>query len=151
MVRSGLTFDVRLTDGPGAAAELARQAVLDGVGLIVAVGGDGTLHEIVNGMLTEAEGRRADGGGPMLGLVPAGRGSDYARGLGLPVDPEAQVDRFAAAISGDPGALRSMDVGLVEYRPSVHVAGRPASFPAPAASSRAGVMEPDPPSSSVGS
>ena len=111
-----------LTEGAGHAAELARQAVEEGARLIVGVGGDGTLHEIVNGVLGEAD-RAPDG--VAAGLVPAGRGSDYARGLGFDQSPAALADRFGAALAGDSWATRLVDVGEVTYRPSVLVAGRP--------------------------
>ncbi|MDP9270477.1 MAG: acylglycerol kinase family protein, partial [Chloroflexota bacterium] len=50
-----LDHEVALTEGAGHAAELARQAVKEGARLIVGVGGDGTLHEIVNGVLADAD------------------------------------------------------------------------------------------------
>jgi diacylglycerol kinase (ATP) len=113
-----------LTEGFGHAAELARRAVDEGARLIVGVGGDGTLHEIVNGVLG-----RADRGpeGIAVGLVPAGRGSDYARGLGFDTRPDALVARFAGVLDGDPAASRRVDAGEVSFRPSAHVAGRPSA------------------------
>lgn len=122
-----IDHEVVLTAGAGHAAELARQAVEEGARLIVGVGGDGTLHEIVNGVLGEAD--RAPEG-IAVGLVPAGRGSDYARGLGFDSSPAALADRFRAAIEGDPSATRRVDAGEVTYRPSALVAGRPIG-PAP--------------------
>jgi diacylglycerol kinase (ATP) len=118
----GLEHEVELTEGAGHAAELARQAVDEGARLIVGVGGDGTLHEIVNGVLGEAD--RAPEG-VAVGLVPAGRGSDYARGLGFDQSPAALAARFAAALEGDVSATRRVDAGEVTYRPSTLVAGRP--------------------------
>jgi diacylglycerol kinase (ATP) len=117
-----LDHEVVLTEGTGHAAELARQAVEEGARLIVGVGGDGTLHEIVNGVLGEAD-RAPDG--VAVGLVPAGRGSDYARGLGFDQSPGALAARFGAALEGDASATRRVDIGEVAYRPSVLVAGRP--------------------------
>jgi len=129
LARRGLEHEVVLTEEAGHAAELARQAVGDGARLIVGVGGDGTLHEIVNGVLGEAD-RAPDG--VFVGLVPAGRGSDYARGLAFDTTPDALVGRFAAALEGDPSATRRVDAGEVTYRPSPLVAGRsikPAAAP----------------------
>ena len=111
-----------LTEEEGHAARLARQAVEEGARLIVGVGGDGTLHEVVNGILGETD-RAPDG--VIVGLVPAGRGSDYARGLGFDTRPDALVARYAAALEGDPSAARRVDAGEVRYRPSALVAGRP--------------------------
>ena len=119
--RRGLDHEVALTEGAGHAAELARRAVEDGARLVVGVGGDGTLHEVVNGVLGDGE-RAPDG--VALGLVPAGRGSDYARGLGFDTRPDALAARFAAALDGDPAATRRVDAGEVSFRPSAHVARR---------------------------
>ncbi len=118
----GLEHLVALTSRPGEAAELARQAADEGARLVVAVGGDGTLHEVANGLLDS--GRRG-GHLPLVGLVPAGRGSDYARGTGMPLEAEALVDRFARALDGDSSVVHAVDAGEVRYRPTHWVAGRP--------------------------
>ena len=120
LARAGLAHDVVLTTRAGEAAELAGAAVADGVRLVVAVGGDGTLHELVNGVLGDAD-RAPDG--VMVGLVPAGRGSDYARGLALDARPEVLVARFAAALDGDPAAVRRVDAGELTYAPTALEAG----------------------------
>jgi len=109
---AGLAYRVSLTEGASTAAPLARRALDDGARLVVAVGGDGTLHEVVNGLL---EGRERLDDAVAVGLIPAGRGSDYARGLGLRREPSALVARIAAALDGDPSATRRVDVGEVRY------------------------------------
>ncbi len=101
----GLEPEVAMSAGPGQLAELARQAAEDGAALVVAVGGDGTVHEVANGLLRA--GRRPL---PDLGLVARGTGDDYARALGIPTD-----DPQALAILRD-GAARPVDAGLVSYR-----------------------------------
>ena len=120
---AGVDHEVVITEGPAHATALARDAVTDGARLVAAVGGDGTLHEVVNGVVGGAD-RAPDG--VMVGLVPAGRGSDYARGLGLDAAPGPLAERFARALEGDPAAARRVDLGEVTYRPSPLVAGRPA-------------------------
>ncbi len=80
------------TRGPGHAAELAASVVRNGADELVVGGGDGTIHEVVNGL--SAAGRR-----PLrLGLVPLGTGNDLCRSLRLPLDPHDAVaalrDRF---------------------------------------------------------
>ena len=125
--RRAIEHDVSLTSRPEEAKELARRAADEGARLIVAVGGDGTLHEIVNGLLDGGRTQLPDT--PVVGLVPAGRGSDYARGLKLPADPDALVDRFARALEGDPAATRRVDVGEVHYARARLVAGRPIDGP----------------------
>jgi diacylglycerol kinase (ATP) len=75
------------------------------VSLVVAVGGDGTLNEVVNGIT-------GDDGRPLaaLGVVLTGRGRDGARTLGVPRDPAGAVERLAAASS-----FASRDLGLVRW------------------------------------
>jgi diacylglycerol kinase (ATP) len=81
-----------VTRGPGDAAVIAAGARREGRTLVVAVGGDGTLHEVVNGLMA------AGGAGdrPLVGLVPAGTGSDFARTVGVPRDPDRALDLLAA-------------------------------------------------------
>lgn len=76
-------LDVAPTTARGHAVSLARQAVDDGLDLVVALGGDGTVNEVVNGLLSG--GPRA--GLPALGVVPAGNANVFARALGLPRSP----------------------------------------------------------------
>ncbi len=74
-------WDVRLTEGPGHASQLARVAADEGFDIVAAVGGDGTCHEVVNGLMDPA------GGGPgstVFTVVPFGTGSDLIRSLEIP-------------------------------------------------------------------
>jgi diacylglycerol kinase (ATP) len=82
--RRGLEHEVRYTEGPGHAVELARGAIDDGHRLIVAVGGDGTVHEVVNGMI---ENDRARDDRIVLGIIAAGTGCDFIRTFGIPHTP----------------------------------------------------------------
>lgn len=90
-VRRAFSFlgdhSVQVTARRGDATRLARKAVEAGAELIVAVGGDGTLHEIVNGMAP-------DFGGARLGIVPLGTGNDAARSLGVPLRVDSAVQRL---------------------------------------------------------
>ena len=122
LAAAGLDNEVLLTTRAFEAADLARRAAQDGARLVVAVGGDGTLHEVVNGLLTADMAADAI---PALGLVPAGRGSDYARGLRLPRDAATIVARFAAYLDGDTSAAHAVDAGEATFRPAPLVAGRP--------------------------
>jgi YegS/Rv2252/BmrU family lipid kinase len=99
-----LSYRIVRTTYPGHATEAARQALRNGERYLVAVGGDGTVHEVVNGMVS--------GGGPLvadavLGVVAAGSGSDFVRSFGLPPDAE----QAARHLSGD--QVRPIDVGTV--------------------------------------
>jgi diacylglycerol kinase family enzyme len=77
---SELKLDVAETNHRNHATELAAQAARDGLDVVVALGGDGTVNEVVNGLLLE--GVRAEA--PALAVVPAGRTNVFARALGLP-------------------------------------------------------------------
>jgi len=99
----GLVFSEALTEGPGHATDLAAKAVGDGCGLVVAVGGDGTVNEVVNG-LCAGPGSTA---GAHLGIICRGTGCDLVRTLGLR-DPRAAV----AALT-EREITRPMDVGEV--------------------------------------
>lgn len=104
-----------LTKAPGDAEALAREAALAGRD-VIAVGGDGTVHEIVNGILSA--GSEASAAPVALGIVPAGNGNDYAyHTLGLPRDAEA-----ALTLALD-GAAVAMDAGIVNGRYFVNSLG----------------------------
>lgn len=77
----GIAFDEQLTTGPGDATEIASEALRRGVERVIAVGGDGTLSEIVNGYFDEQG--RAFNGEAAIGLLPSGTGSDFRRSLGM--------------------------------------------------------------------
>ena len=69
-------YEVRLTQGPGDAAGIAAGAV--GFDTVLALGGDGVIHEVVNGLMRLPQSAR-----PQLGIIPLGSGNDYARTLGM--------------------------------------------------------------------
>jgi len=79
----GWAVDVVRTEGPGHGQELAAQAVRQGARHVIAVGGDGTVHEVANGLL------RSDADAA-LGVVPVGSGNDFAKLVGVyGHDPDA--------------------------------------------------------------
>ena len=67
---------------PTHATELARQAALDGYQLVIAVGGDGTVHEVINGLMQVPAEQR-----PRLGVVPLGSGNDFSHAIGMEREP----------------------------------------------------------------
>ena len=77
---SEVKLDVVETTHRGHATELARQAALDGLDVVVALGGDGTVNEVVNGLLQDGP----QSGLPALAVVPAGSTNVFARALGMP-------------------------------------------------------------------
>jgi diacylglycerol kinase (ATP) len=101
----GLAPEVGMSTGPGGLAELARQAADDGAELVVAVGGDGTVHEVTNGLLRST--RRPL---PELGILARGTGDDFVRAVGIPT---ADIDALTVLRDGRP---RDLDVGRVTYR-----------------------------------
>jgi YegS/Rv2252/BmrU family lipid kinase len=101
---AGLEYRIVRTTHPGHATEAARQALRDGERFLVAVGGDGTVHEVVNGMLADGQPVAADA---VLGVVAAGSGCDFVRSFGLPGDAAAAAGHLA----GD--QVQVIDVGSV--------------------------------------
>ncbi len=103
--RIGLLFDFQYTEGVGHAIELARVAASDGYRFLVAVGGDGTLNEVANGILHSTGTAKT-----ALGIISTGTGSDFIRSAGIPRD-------YATACSTLTSSKRlSIDVGVVEYQ-----------------------------------
>ncbi|EHR52533.1 sphingosine/diacylglycerol kinase-like enzyme [Saccharomonospora marina XMU15] len=85
---SQVKLDVVETEHRGHAMAVAEAAAADGIGLVVAHGGDGTVNEVVNGLLAGTDGRPGQFDSvPMLGVVPGGSANVFARALGLPRDP----------------------------------------------------------------
>ncbi len=106
----GLVTEAVVTEGPGHASTLAREAVTDrGLRYVVAVGGDGTVHEVVNGLI-DAETGEARGEDVVFGAVPAGTGCDFLRTFGLDRSPE----KLAGHFEGE--SVFPVDVGRVRLR-----------------------------------
>jgi diacylglycerol kinase family enzyme len=74
------------TDARGHAIDIARQAAADDVGLIIVHGGDGTVNEVVNGVLGDC-GQLPRPDAPAVGVVPGGSANVFARALGISPDP----------------------------------------------------------------
>jgi YegS/Rv2252/BmrU family lipid kinase len=98
--------DVALTEGPRHAVDIARDAAKSGRDTVIAVGGDGSIHEVVCGLM---EARDAGAKTPRLGIIGAGTGGDYRRTLGF----DNRLDRYCDAIAG--GKTRAVDVGRFSY------------------------------------
>jgi diacylglycerol kinase (ATP) len=99
----GLEGDALLSERRGRLGELARDAALGGSRLLVVVGGDGSINEVVNGL---------DGieDPPTLAIIPSGTGGDFVRTFGIP------SDIAAAARVALTGATETIDLGRVSYR-----------------------------------
>lgn len=95
LAEQGLVPDVVSTRGPGDATRIARDAAEQGRRLIVAVGGDGTVHEVVNGIV-DPESGAVRGDDPVLGVVSSGSGCDLVRTFGLDRSPEVLARHLAS-------------------------------------------------------
>jgi YegS/Rv2252/BmrU family lipid kinase len=95
--------DVAQTRMAREAIDLAQRAKEDGHELIIAAGGDGTLHEVVNGLARAA----GDGVAGTLGLIAIGSGNDFAKMIPVPIDWRAACEQIAR------GQTRRVDVGCV--------------------------------------
>ena len=87
---------------PGHAIELARQAGEQGYDMVIAMGGDGTVHEVVNGLMQIPEEKR-----PVLGVVPVGSGNDFAHGINASTIPTTALN---CALEGK---VSTVDLGLM--------------------------------------
>jgi len=93
---------LRLTSRPGEATEISRQSIADGVDLIFAMGGDGTVNEVVNGFFENEAPLTSH---TALGCIPIGTGADFVRSLNLPRDPLHAIQKISTAVP------RLVDVG----------------------------------------
>jgi diacylglycerol kinase family enzyme len=84
-LESRVELTVECTDHPGHATEIAEQAVRDGIDIVIVHGGDGTVNEVVNGLLGKP-GRLPLGHVPAVAVVPGGSANVFARSLGIPHD-----------------------------------------------------------------
>ncbi len=104
LIDKGILFDHVYTENVGHAMDLARQAADTDYRYIIAVGGDGTVNEVVNGILCSTNPNNT-----ILGIVSTGTTCSFARSLSIPQDPVGFCNLLANKNS------LSIDVGLVEY------------------------------------
>jgi lipid kinase YegS len=109
----GFRVEVRVTWEGGDATRFARQAAEAGFGVVVAGGGDGTVNEVVGGLVGGAEEAASL---PSLGVMPLGTGNDLARACGIPLEPLAAL-RLALT-----GSAAEVDVGRANGRCFLNVA-----------------------------
>ncbi len=98
-------LEIERTRGPRDAGRIAREAVRAGVKRLIVGGGDGTLGEVVTGLLEAGLGEEVE-----LGILPLGSGCDFARTVGVPLDPQRAIDQLAG------GVCRRVDAGRIVYR-----------------------------------
>lgn len=103
LLNKGYAVEIHETEGELDAARFSESACKQGCELVVCMGGDGTLNETINGLMRHN--RR-----PKLGIVPLGTVNDFARALGIPLEPAAAI----AALDSE--HTRAVDIGLLNDR-----------------------------------
>lgn len=120
----GLPYEVFHTQSAGHATQLAREALERGSRFLVAVGGDGTVHEVVNGMIENDKAVNPDA---VLGVVAAGSACDFIKTFGIPAMPAHAVSHLDGdgAFSIDIGKMTFMKDGVetVRYFPNIAEVG----------------------------
>lgn len=101
---AGWKTDIRLKEFGGQAIKLARRAAKKGYDLVIAFGGDGTLSQVVNGVMS------VDGKQSIVGVLPGGTANQWASELGIPTDP------VKAALTLVSSRERAIDIGHVEIK-----------------------------------
>ncbi len=91
-----INYDFRFTKESGQAGQYAQEAVSEGFTHIISVGGDGTSHEIVNGLV---------GAEVVFGIIPSGSGNDFPKSASIPIDIESAIEVLFS------GKVRSVDIG----------------------------------------
>ncbi|URD83139.1 DAGKc [Musa troglodytarum] len=100
-----------ITSAPSHGVDITREAIREGVDAVIAVGGDGTLHEVINGFFCAGQPvtalERGPGYSTTLGLIPLGTGSDFARTFHWRNDPHEAIERIKR------GFKSKIDVGII--------------------------------------
>lgn len=102
----GLDYEVLTTQAQGDGTTLARKALKEGATTVVAVGGDGTIHEVVNGFYEDDRPLNPDA---RLGILPVGTGSDMIKTLGIPVSDDGAIAVLQR------GQARAIDLARLSY------------------------------------
>ena len=110
-----VSFQAFHTIGPGDAINLTRRALMEGTEIVVCIGGDGTLNEVINGFMREGGPLRQDA---RLAFIPIGTGCDFIKTVPIPRDANRVFDLILDS------RARAIDLGLLRYRDHQ---GRPAS------------------------
>ena len=126
LTESGHQGQLVFTSASGDAMRFAREAVSDGIQSVIACGGDGTLHEVVNGIAMVPD--------VTLGVLPCGRGNDFAAAVGIPLKPDAAI---ATLLSGTPIRVdlgccyqnSSQQEGMEEWKNGRMDASQPSNLP----------------------
>ncbi|QZT63739.1 diacylglycerol/lipid kinase family protein [Mycolicibacterium austroafricanum] len=110
-LESRVRLTVTHTDHRGHAIEIAQQAARDDVDLLIVHGGDGTVNEVVNGILGECG---PGGAGPAVGVVPGGSANVFARALGISADPIEATNQLVDLLDGYRRGRTWRRIGLMD-------------------------------------
>jgi len=99
LAREGLAYAVHETKAQGDASRITQGLIADGARQIIIIGGDGTVHEVINGY--------TEGADVIFGIIPAGTGNDVATMLGIPHAPADMEQAAASILAGD---IRDIDM-----------------------------------------
>ena len=113
LAQYNLEFDIKVTEYPGHGTEIARKAAEEKWDYVIAAGGDGTANEVLNGLM---QNRAAGGFLPVMGILPVGRGNDFAFGANVPTEldeactllaslPRKWIDIGHVSGGDDPGGM----------------------------------------------
>jgi YegS/Rv2252/BmrU family lipid kinase len=98
---AGVSYKAEFTGGKYNATELSRRAAAKGYRKFIAVGGDGTIHDVLNGIVeyavSDPEAKLSDF---TLSVIPVGSGNDWVKSVGVPADIEQAVSYIAAGVTG---------------------------------------------------
>jgi diacylglycerol kinase family enzyme len=125
----GVSLDLRTaqTRYRGHARELAAEASGTGIEVVVTFGGDGTINEVVNGLMTAGDDPAA-ASRPAIAVIPGGGGNVFARTLSIPIDPSAAAVHIVEAIAAQAtprliGLSLAESPGLADHRYFTFAAG----------------------------
>jgi YegS/Rv2252/BmrU family lipid kinase len=120
--RAGVAFDEAITQERGDATRLAREALKAGAERVVALGGDGTTNEVMNGFFEAGKPVASGPNGAALALLPYGTGGDFRKTVGI----SKELDKAIAVLAGD--RRRTIDVGRIDLADGVRMFINIASF-----------------------
>jgi YegS/Rv2252/BmrU family lipid kinase len=106
LTKNAIRFEMKTTGRKGQATEFAREMIAAGYRKIISIGGDGTLHEVINGIFTQDHCPAKE---IILGLIPVGTGNDWGRMFGIPLIYEGAVQVIRD------GKLMLHDIGVIDY------------------------------------
>jgi len=113
-LESRVELDVVHTDHRGHAIEIGRDATRDGIDVVIVHGGDGTVNEVVNGILGECGSGLPDGPTPAVGMVPGGSANVFARALGISPDPTEATNQLVDLLSAYRNGTPWRRIGLMD-------------------------------------